>query len=97
MHHRIELNDTMQSAIIKVADGNPGALSVLIEILKKGSQIDPDNAFWRIRKYIKLRAKQLGITGSKLLLITREQVIPLVDQVRQQLPRFGVKDEVAKV
>lgn len=40
---RIDLNDTMQSAVIKMAEGNPGALRVCMELLTKGAQIDPDD------------------------------------------------------
>lgn len=38
---RIELNDTPKSILIKMAGGNPGAINVLIKIMKEGQQIDP--------------------------------------------------------
>lgn len=41
---RIELTDTPLSAIAKLCDGNPGALTVCCELFKQGAEIDP-NAF----------------------------------------------------
>jgi hypothetical protein len=39
---RIKLHDTFQSAIIKMSDGNPGALRVLLELFEHGNKIEPD-------------------------------------------------------
>lgn len=32
--HRIELHDTVQDAIVKLADGNPGAIRAMVELSK---------------------------------------------------------------
>lgn len=40
---RIELNDTTISMIMKMSGGNPGAVTVLAECLKRGADIDPDD------------------------------------------------------
>jgi len=38
---RIELTDTTMDAIIKMVDGNPGAISALMDIMAKHDEIDP--------------------------------------------------------
>lgn len=42
---RIELTDSPMSAMMKMADGNPGAITVLLKLLEQGEAIDPDAAF----------------------------------------------------
>lgn len=39
---KISLDDTVQDVIIKLSKGNPGALTVCLDILQKGKTIDPD-------------------------------------------------------
>jgi hypothetical protein len=41
-NERIQLTDTAQDAIAKLAGSNPGALSVCCELFKQGAEIDPD-------------------------------------------------------
>ena len=38
---RIELTDDTQDILVKMSEGNPGALSAMMEILKHGEEIDP--------------------------------------------------------
>ncbi len=38
---RITLADTQTSMVVKMVEGNPGALNVIMELLEKGSLIDP--------------------------------------------------------
>ena len=40
---RIQLTDTIMSAMIKMSDGNPGALTVCGKLSKDGAAIDPDS------------------------------------------------------
>ena len=40
---RLQLEDSPRSAVLKMAGGNPGAITVCIEMLSKGEQIDPDS------------------------------------------------------
>ena len=42
MSSRINLMDSGKDVLIKMAGGNPGALTVLMGMLKDGGQIDPD-------------------------------------------------------
>ena len=39
---KINLDDTAQDMVIKLSEGNPGALTVCLDILQKGKSIDPD-------------------------------------------------------
>ncbi len=41
---RIQLDDNMMTIVQKMSEGNPGAVSVLMSILARGSSIDPDGA-----------------------------------------------------
>lgn len=40
---RIKLTDTVMSAVIKMSEGNPGAIRVCAELIKEGGNIDPDS------------------------------------------------------
>lgn len=42
---RIRLNDTTQSALVKMAGGNPGAITVMIGMMKMSPKIDPQCFF----------------------------------------------------
>ena len=42
---KLELNTNMSQAIILISEGNPGAASALIEIIKDHESVDPDAAF----------------------------------------------------
>jgi len=39
---KIQLADTAHSMVMKMCEGNPGALRILCECLKEGAAIDPD-------------------------------------------------------
>ena len=45
MQDRIGLHDTGMDVVLKMAEGNPGALAALSEIMRKGVEIDPQCAF----------------------------------------------------
>jgi hypothetical protein len=40
---RIKLEDTTLDILTKMSDGNPGALNVMMQLLKEGRAIDPDD------------------------------------------------------
>lgn len=42
---RLELNDTQLDAFVKMAEGNPGALTALMDVFHKAGVIDPQAAF----------------------------------------------------
>ena len=39
---RIQLRDTTMDVVTKMVEGNPGAVTVLVKMLKEGGTIDPD-------------------------------------------------------
>ena len=45
---RIELTDTIVDTVTKMSGGNPGALTVCMEILEHGALIDPDNVLGEV-------------------------------------------------
>lgn len=42
---RIGLHDTVMDIMVKMSDGNPGALTAMVSILQDGARIDPDDFF----------------------------------------------------
>jgi hypothetical protein len=63
-HERITLDDNAMSAMVKLADGNPGALRVVMELFTKGPQIDPDAALGGFANLFSLDTH--GIYGSHI-------------------------------
>jgi hypothetical protein len=51
---RIELSDTTMGMIMKMAGGNPGAMTVIVQLLEKGEAIDPDAAFGGLAQVLAL-------------------------------------------
>lgn len=41
---KIELEDTLPDIVVKMSEGNPGAISALLDISSKAVGIDPDSA-----------------------------------------------------
>lgn len=44
-NQRIEITDSPMSMMTKLAEGNPGATNVLIQLFKESAKIDPDSTF----------------------------------------------------
>ena len=41
---KIGLDDSMQTALMKMSGGNPGALSIVMQMMEKSPEIDPQSA-----------------------------------------------------
>ena len=68
---RINLNDDLQSAIIKMADGNPGALTVLMRLLQpEANEIDPDNLMGGLGNILSLDS--IGIYGTDIYVLMND-------------------------
>lgn len=67
---RIKLNDTGMSAAIKMNDGNPGALTVIVQFMKMGAEIDPDSALGGITPILDLDT--LGIYGPRIWMLYKD-------------------------
>lgn len=69
-HERITLQDSIQSSMIKLADGNPGAISVMCELYKKTPEIDPDSALGGLGSLFSLDSD--GIYGSRIWMLYKD-------------------------
>jgi hypothetical protein len=61
---------TPQDIIILLADGNPGALTVMMQILMKADVIDPDNELGSIVYLLDL--DRLNIWGSRIWMLYKD-------------------------
>jgi hypothetical protein len=64
---RIKLTDTTMDALIKMSEGNPGALSAMMELLDKTPKIDPQSALGGIGSILALDT--YGIYGSDIYVL----------------------------
>ncbi len=64
---RIKLEDSGMEMIMKLCEGNPGAIQALMEMLDKGAAIDPDNAFGMASGLFSLDS--IGIYGSDIYVL----------------------------
>lgn len=61
---KIHLTDNIQEAVIKVANGNPGAATVLVQALTLGDDIDPDDVMGGLGTVLSL--DDYGIYGTDI-------------------------------
>lgn len=64
---RIELTDTAQDMLFKMSDGNPGAITTMVELLQCNASIDPESAFGNIGAIITLDS--LNIYGTDIYVL----------------------------
>jgi hypothetical protein len=67
---RIGLEDTVQSALVKMCDGNPGALRVMMGMLREGKAIDPLGFAGGLGAVLSLDTQ--GIYGSRIWLLYKD-------------------------
>ncbi len=67
---RIEITDTVQDVVLKLAGGNPGAIRVCVELLKDSESIDPDNILGGLGVLMSLDT--LGIYESDIWLLYKD-------------------------
>lgn len=51
---KITLADNAMSAVIKMCEGNPGAMTALMEVVKYGEQVDPNDFMGGLEKILAL-------------------------------------------
>lgn len=66
----IKLEDTTLDMVMKMSEGNPGAVSVIAQILKTGALIDPDDAFGGLGTI--LHMDTWGIRGPKIWMLYKD-------------------------
>jgi len=67
---KLDLNDSVEDIIIKMSEGNPGAISVCMMMYTKGGAIDPDALFGGLGGVLSLDS--LGIYGSKIWMLFKD-------------------------
>lgn len=69
-HERIELHDTPISVVTKMSEGNPGALTVCLQMLKDGAKIDPDGFMGGLGSILLMDT--FGIYGSRIWMLFKD-------------------------
>lgn len=69
-HTRLVGTDTIMSSITKLVEGNPGALTVCMALMKDNARIDPDDAFKEIGPLLSLDTE--GIYGSRIWMLYKD-------------------------
>ena len=69
-NERIQLTDTFQDIIVKLSDGNPGAIHVCMELAKTSSAVDPDSALGPLGPLLSLDTH--GIYGSRIWMLYKD-------------------------
>lgn len=67
---RITSNDNQLTAMMKLSGGNPGALSVVAQLLERGAVTDPDDAFGGLGKLLSLDT--FGIYESRIWMLHKD-------------------------
>lgn len=67
---RIQLTDTAMTAAIKLADGNPGAITAIMKMMESAPSIDPDSAFGPLGPLFSLDS--MGIYGSRIWVLWKD-------------------------
>ena len=76
---RIKLHDSFQDIFVKMSDGNPGAVNVLMTIIQQGGGIDPTNMLGPLAPILSLDS--CAIYGSRIWMLWK-------DVCGQRLPEF---------
>lgn len=71
MPNRVALTDTTRDVVVKLCEGNPGAINVMMMVLKDGNQIDPDAAPMGGLMTL-LRFDDLDIVGPRIWLLYKD-------------------------
>lgn len=67
------LNDDIMSSIIKISDGNPGAISVIMQLVENNNRIDPDDIFSYMGIGFILTFDEYKIYGSDIWVLYKDQ------------------------
>jgi hypothetical protein len=64
---RIQLTDSVMDMLIKMAEGNPGAIDAMLKIIEKSAEIDPQSAMPSIMPILAFDTH--GIYGSSIYVL----------------------------
>ena len=68
---RIELDDTFMDALVKMSDGNPGALVAMISLMEKTKEIDPQSVLGSMAPIMSFDTHE--IYGSSIYIIFNDK------------------------
>ena len=69
MNERIKLTDNTMDVVVKMSDGNPGAINILMQMLQPNN-IDPDNGLGGLGAILMLDS--LGIYGTDIYVLNND-------------------------
>ena len=84
---RVSLMDTMQEVLYKMSEGNPGGLTVMINLLKS----DAVEGFMYL-----LDLDDMGIYGSKIWLAYKDVCREDLEVLKTKIQDRSIKDDLAK-
>jgi len=94
---RIDFKDSVMEAIMKIAEGNPGALRVCMNLYQHTAAIDPDSAFGGLGSILALDS--LCIYGSKIWMLYKdvcnEDLVSMVMVLRAEQLGFITENQIA--
>ena len=70
MSNKINGNDSIKDIIVKMCEGNPGAMQVLVAIMESGSTVDPDDIMGGVGKILLLDT--FGIYGTDIYILNND-------------------------
>lgn len=68
---RLALTDTPQDIVMKMCDGNPGALGAMMDVIRNGDVIDPQDCMGGLGPVLHLDG--MGIYGTDIYILYNDQ------------------------
>lgn len=98
---RLELTDSSPSIFMKMSEGNPGAISVLLQCAEKAPTIDPSNLFGGL--YPVLLLDSYGVYGPNIWVLYKDvcgehigKMIAVLRSVQLGItPEYVIQDAIA--
>lgn len=69
----LKLEDSLMDMVVKMSEGNPGAMACVAELAKVEKDIDPDSAFSAMGVGAMIQLDGLGIYGSPIYILWSDQ------------------------
>lgn len=69
---KLKLDDTFLDVMIKMSEGNPGALSVLMQLMERGGVVDPDAMLGGMACVLDL--DELGLYGPQIWILYKDRL-----------------------
>lgn len=90
---RIKLHMSMQDVVYEMSEGNPGAINVIMQMVARNEQIDPDDAFGPLGPLLSLDT--LDVYGSRIYILYKyvcgQDIVATLAYIRAT--QLGLKSE----